>query len=174
MKHNETLFVYLHFSRLFPNLCHYLPQHLSCMKWKHATSLIDVYWWRIPSLWFIVSYIFSLNILQCSILCLRTVQSKYICINRHSLDSLALLLALLAHFYIISTRVNDAIAPFRAYRIGQCRDVTVLRLISLGTVEEIIYLRQVYKQVDAPILNTPLFFPLHRLEFTIIFVFLPY
>ncbi|KAG7249817.1 hypothetical protein CRUP_030527, partial [Coryphaenoides rupestris] len=33
-----------------------------------------------------------------------------------------------------------------AYRIGQCRDVTVLRLISLGTVEEIIYLRQVYKQ----------------------------
>lgn len=36
---------------------------------------------------------------------------------------------------------------FRAYRIGQCRDVTVLRLISLGTVEEIIYLRQVYKQV---------------------------
>lgn len=36
---------------------------------------------------------------------------------------------------------------FRAYRIGQCRDVTVLRLISLGTVEEVIYLRQVYKQV---------------------------
>lgn len=35
----------------------------------------------------------------------------------------------------------------RAYRIGQCRDVTVLRLISLGTVEEVIYLRQVYKQV---------------------------
>ncbi|KAG8595973.1 hypothetical protein GDO81_001691 [Engystomops pustulosus] len=34
----------------------------------------------------------------------------------------------------------------RAYRIGQCRDVKVLRLISLGTVEEIIYLRQVYKQ----------------------------
>lgn len=35
----------------------------------------------------------------------------------------------------------------RAYRIGQCRDVTVLRLISLGTVEEVIYLRQIYKQV---------------------------
>ncbi|KAM7391442.1 hypothetical protein PAMP_022131 [Pampus punctatissimus] len=34
----------------------------------------------------------------------------------------------------------------RAYRIGQCRDVTVLRLISLGTVEEVIYLRQIYKQ----------------------------
>lgn len=39
------------------------------------------------------------------------------------------------------------VSLFRAYRIGQCRDVTVLRLISLGTIEEIIYLRQVYKQV---------------------------
>uniref|UniRef100_A0A3P9PSS4 Excision repair cross-complementation group 6-like 2 n=1 Tax=Poecilia reticulata TaxID=8081 RepID=A0A3P9PSS4_POERE len=41
---------------------------------------------------------------------------------------------------------NDLQAIDRAYRIGQCRDVTVLRLISLGTVEEIIYLRQLYKQ----------------------------
>ncbi|KAM6964869.1 DNA excision repair protein ERCC-6-like 2 [Aplochiton taeniatus] len=41
---------------------------------------------------------------------------------------------------------NDMQAIDRAYRIGQCRDVTVLRLISLGTVEEVIYLRQVYKQ----------------------------
>ncbi|XP_056232348.1 DNA excision repair protein ERCC-6-like 2 isoform X1 [Seriola aureovittata] len=41
---------------------------------------------------------------------------------------------------------NDLQAIDRAYRIGQCRDVTVLRLISLGTVEELIYLRQVYKQ----------------------------
>ncbi|XP_066460179.1 DNA excision repair protein ERCC-6-like 2 [Eleutherodactylus coqui] len=41
---------------------------------------------------------------------------------------------------------NDLQAIDRAYRIGQCRDVKVLRLISLGTVEEIIYLRQVYKQ----------------------------
>ncbi|GAA6223154.1 DNA excision repair protein ERCC-6-like 2 [Lates japonicus] len=41
---------------------------------------------------------------------------------------------------------NDLQAIDRAYRIGQCRDVTVLRLISLGTVEEVIYLRQVYKQ----------------------------
>uniref|UniRef100_A0A672GEA1 Excision repair cross-complementation group 6-like 2 n=1 Tax=Salarias fasciatus TaxID=181472 RepID=A0A672GEA1_SALFA len=41
---------------------------------------------------------------------------------------------------------NDLQAVDRAYRIGQCRDVTVLRLISLGTVEEIIYLRQIYKQ----------------------------
>jgi hypothetical protein len=36
----------------------------------------------------------------------------------------------------------------RAYRIGQCRDVKVFRLISLGTVEEIMYLRQLYKQVN--------------------------
>ncbi|XP_068093562.1 DNA excision repair protein ERCC-6-like 2 isoform X2 [Hyperolius riggenbachi] len=41
---------------------------------------------------------------------------------------------------------NDLQAIDRAYRIGQCRDVKVFRLISLGTVEEIIYLRQVYKQ----------------------------
>nr|XP_015828341.2 DNA excision repair protein ERCC-6-like 2 [Nothobranchius furzeri] len=41
---------------------------------------------------------------------------------------------------------NDLQAIDRAYRIGQCRDVTVFRLISLGTVEEVIYLRQIYKQ----------------------------
>ncbi|KAM8960589.1 DNA excision repair protein ERCC-6-like 2 [Pelodytes ibericus] len=41
---------------------------------------------------------------------------------------------------------NDLQAIDRAYRIGQCRDVKVFRLISLGTVEELIYLRQVYKQ----------------------------
>ncbi|KAG2466808.1 ER6L2 protein, partial [Polypterus senegalus] len=41
---------------------------------------------------------------------------------------------------------SDLQAIDRAYRIGQCRDVKVFRLISLGTVEEIIYLRQVYKQ----------------------------
>uniref|UniRef100_A0A804HL79 ERCC excision repair 6 like 2 n=1 Tax=Homo sapiens TaxID=9606 RepID=A0A804HL79_HUMAN len=42
---------------------------------------------------------------------------------------------------------NDLQAIDRAYRIGQCRDVKVLRLISLGTVEEIMYLRQIYKQM---------------------------
>ncbi|XP_043103741.1 DNA excision repair protein ERCC-6-like 2 [Puntigrus tetrazona] len=41
---------------------------------------------------------------------------------------------------------NDLQAIDRVYRIGQCRDVSVFRLISLGTVEEIIYLRQIYKQ----------------------------
>ncbi|OCU01172.1 DNA excision repair protein ERCC-6-like 2 [Xenopus laevis] len=41
---------------------------------------------------------------------------------------------------------NDLQAIDRAYRIGQCRDVKVFRFVSLGTVEEMIYLRQVYKQ----------------------------
>ncbi|KAG7481221.1 hypothetical protein MATL_G00064260 [Megalops atlanticus] len=41
---------------------------------------------------------------------------------------------------------NDLQAVDRVYRIGQCRDVTVFRLISVGSVEEVIYLRQVYKQ----------------------------
>lgn len=37
---------------------------------------------------------------------------------------------------------------FRAYRIGQRRDVKVYRMISSGTIEENMYLRQVYKQVS--------------------------
>ncbi|CAN8220152.1 unnamed protein product [Coccothraustes coccothraustes] len=41
---------------------------------------------------------------------------------------------------------NDLQAIDRAYRIGQHRAVRVFRLISLGTVEEMMYLRQVYKQ----------------------------
>ncbi|KAM5328099.1 DNA excision repair protein ERCC-6-like 2 isoform 2-T2 [Glossophaga mutica] len=46
---------------------------------------------------------------------------------------------------------NDLQAIDRAYRIGQCRDVKVFRLISLGTVEEIMYLRQVYKQREGQV-----------------------
>jgi len=34
----------------------------------------------------------------------------------------------------------------RAHRIGQTRDVRVVRLISKGTIEEMIYLRQIYKE----------------------------
>lgn len=41
---------------------------------------------------------------------------------------------------------SDLQAQDRAYRIGQRRDVKVYRLISSGTIEEMIYLRQVYKQ----------------------------
>lgn len=36
---------------------------------------------------------------------------------------------------------------FRVFRIGQRHDVKVYRFISEGTIEEILYLRQVYKQV---------------------------
>eukprot|EP00095_Tigriopus_kingsejongensis_P000343 maker-scaffold194_size270518-snap-gene-1.28 protein:Tk00343 transcript:maker-scaffold194_size270518-snap-gene-1.28-mRNA-1 annotation:"hypothetical protein CAPTEDRAFT_223034" len=41
---------------------------------------------------------------------------------------------------------HDLQAQDRAYRLGQTRDVRVFRLISAGTIEENIYLRQVYKQ----------------------------
>ncbi|KAK9824960.1 hypothetical protein WJX74_010323 [Apatococcus lobatus] len=44
---------------------------------------------------------------------------------------------------------HDLQAQDRAYRIGQARDVTVYRLISTGTVEELIYDRQLYKQQHA-------------------------
>ncbi len=42
---------------------------------------------------------------------------------------------------------HDLQAQDRAYRIGQTRDVAVYRLITAGTLEENIYLRQVHKQV---------------------------
>lgn len=45
----------------------------------------------------------------------------------------------------------DLQAQDRAYRIGQTRDVQVFRLISVGTIEECIYARQVYKQQQANI-----------------------
>jgi len=41
---------------------------------------------------------------------------------------------------------HDSQAQDRAYRIGQSRDVKVYRLITAGSLEENIYLRQVYKQ----------------------------
>jgi SNF2 family DNA or RNA helicase len=40
---------------------------------------------------------------------------------------------------------NDAQAQDRAYRLGQTSDVVVFRLVSMGTIEELKYLRQVYK-----------------------------
>ncbi|KAK2790513.1 hypothetical protein FQN52_005530 [Onygenales sp. PD_12] len=45
----------------------------------------------------------------------------------------------------------DLQAQDRAYRIGQSRDVEVFRLVSVGTMEEIIYARQIYKQQQANI-----------------------
>ena len=48
----------------------------------------------------------------------------------------------------------DLQAQDRAYRIGQTRDVEVFRLVSAGTVEEIVYARQIYKQQQANIAYT--------------------
>ncbi|KAF2013922.1 hypothetical protein BU24DRAFT_424940 [Aaosphaeria arxii CBS 175.79] len=45
----------------------------------------------------------------------------------------------------------DLQAQDRAYRIGQTRDVEVFRLVSSGTIEEIMYARQIYKQQQANI-----------------------
>ncbi|GAB7344614.1 hypothetical protein MBLNU457_3102t1 [Dothideomycetes sp. NU457] len=45
----------------------------------------------------------------------------------------------------------DLQAQDRAYRIGQTRDVEVFRLVSTGTVEEVVYARQIYKQQQANI-----------------------
>ena len=45
----------------------------------------------------------------------------------------------------------DLQAQDRAYRIGQLRDVEVFRLVSAGTIEEIVYARQIYKQQQANI-----------------------
>ncbi|KIW00756.1 uncharacterized protein PV09_07737 [Verruconis gallopava] len=45
----------------------------------------------------------------------------------------------------------DLQAQDRAYRIGQTRDVEVFRMISSGTIEEIVYARQIYKQQQANI-----------------------
>ncbi|KAJ1525630.1 hypothetical protein ONE63_008848 [Megalurothrips usitatus] len=41
---------------------------------------------------------------------------------------------------------HDLQAQDRAYRLGQDRDVRVYRLLSTSTIEEFVYLRQVYKQ----------------------------
>lgn len=46
---------------------------------------------------------------------------------------------------------HDLQAQDRAYRIGQMRDVEVFRLVSRGTIEEIVYARQIYKQQQANI-----------------------
>ena len=40
---------------------------------------------------------------------------------------------------------NDEQAQDRAYRIGQQRDVLVIRLVTRGTIEELKYIRQIYK-----------------------------
>ncbi|CAG5116147.1 unnamed protein product, partial [Candidula unifasciata] len=50
---------------------------------------------------------------------------------------------------------HDLQAQDRAYRIGQTRDVKVYRLVSAGTIEENVYLRQIYKQqLDQVVIGT--------------------
>ncbi|XP_071481767.1 uncharacterized protein [Diadema antillarum] len=49
---------------------------------------------------------------------------------------------------------HDLQAQDRAYRIGQHRDVRVYRLVSRGSIEENMYLRQVYKQQLASVAMT--------------------
>lgn len=46
---------------------------------------------------------------------------------------------------------HDLQAQDRAFRIGQRRDVEVFRLLSQGTIEEVVYARQIYKQQQANI-----------------------
>ncbi|KAI9341776.1 P-loop containing nucleoside triphosphate hydrolase protein [Zopfochytrium polystomum] len=46
---------------------------------------------------------------------------------------------------------HDLQAQDRAYRIGQARDVSVFRFIAAGSIEEIVYGRQLYKQQQANI-----------------------
>lgn len=41
---------------------------------------------------------------------------------------------------------HDLQAMDRAYRFGQKRDVLVFRLLGAGSIEELIYARQLYKQ----------------------------
>ena len=46
----------------------------------------------------------------------------------------------------LSDPAHDLQAMDRAYRFGQTRDVFVYRLLGAGSIEELIYARQVYKQ----------------------------
>jgi hypothetical protein len=47
---------------------------------------------------------------------------------------------------IIIDPAHDLQAMDRAYRFGQTRDVAVYRLLGAGSIEELIYARQLYKQ----------------------------
>ena len=47
---------------------------------------------------------------------------------------------------IVPDPAHDLQAMDRAYRFGQTRDVSVYRLLGAGSIEELIYARQVYKQ----------------------------
>ncbi len=59
---------------------------------------------------------------------------------------LNVLFATLTQLCIQLDPAHDLQAMDRAYRFGQTRDVFVYRLIGAGSIEELIYARQVYKQ----------------------------
>ena len=44
------------------------------------------------------------------------------------------------------SRTDNLSIPWRAFRFGQTHDVSVYRLLGAGSVEELIYARQIYKQ----------------------------
>ena len=44
------------------------------------------------------------------------------------------------------SRTDNSSIPWRAFRFGQTRDASVYRLLGAGSVEELIYARQIYKQ----------------------------
>jgi hypothetical protein len=50
--------------------------------------------------------------------------------------------------YAVGNTFSDTLMRhfFRAFRFGQNRDVSVYRLLGAGSVEELIYARQIYKQ----------------------------
>ena len=50
-------------------------------------------------------------------------------------------------YEVCNSFVTTAMRHFsRAFRFGQNRDVSVYRLLGAGSVEELIYARQIYKQ----------------------------
>jgi hypothetical protein len=51
-----------------------------------------------------------------------------------------------SHRLYSSDPASDLQAMDRAYRFGQTRDVSVYRLLGAGSIEELIYARQLYKQ----------------------------
>ncbi|KAI0312226.1 P-loop containing nucleoside triphosphate hydrolase protein [Amylostereum chailletii] len=51
-----------------------------------------------------------------------------------------------ANKVVVFDPAHDLQAMDRAYRFGQMRDVSVYRLLGAGSIEELIYARQVYKQ----------------------------
>ena len=49
-------------------------------------------------------------------------------------------------YLIVADPAHDLQAQDRAFRFGQRRDVSVYRLLGAGSLEELIYKRQIYKQ----------------------------